>query len=698
MDTRDDRITALIDAVQRFAGAGDRDPGVAGADSLTELARAVNGAAAALEPQRREAPPSEALTARAEASPVLDDLFRVSLEQAADAVFWMNGDGGFDYVNAQACASLGYTAEELLGLKLWDIDPGMSPKRFVLHWRSYGAPGAAIRRFESVHRRKDGTTFPIEVSSRHLYIGGAEFHVAFTRDISDRKRADEALRLTQFCIDKAAIAIFRLDRAGRIVSANDQACWNLGYSRDELLRMSVFDISVRSPAGWETFLAELRARGSMTFETSHLRKGGEPFPVEVTVNHIDADGTPYLFSFVRDITAEREAELERKALEAQLAHAQRMESIGRLAGGIAHDFNNMLAVILGYTELLKRSLPEGDASRDDLAEIEHAATRSRDITRQLLAFSRKQVVTPRPIVLAETLESTERTLARLVGDEVQLIVEHEPPPTPDPWFVEIDPAQVDQILVNLVVNARDAMPDGGRITVRLSHVELDEVSCVGHLERRPGRFVCLEVADTGHGMTEDVQRHAFEPFFTTKAVGEGTGLGLATIYGIVKQNGGFITVDSAPGEGATFRTYLPRVEVDARDGHRADAGPLRGDETILLVEDDASVRQLTERMLRQLGYDVRTAGTPDEALTRASSGERVDLVLSDVAMPGMSGAELRARLRRRRPDVPTLLMSAHATAAIVRDVEQDGRVGILQKPFSLVELSRAVRHALGARP
>ena len=621
------------------------------------------------------------------------NLFRLTLERAADPVYWLNASGGFDYVNEQACRGLGYTREELLALHLWDIDPGMSEDVYPAHWQGYSEPGRGVRRFERVHRRKDGSTFPVEIASRHMVVGDREFHVSFATDVTERKRATEVLRLTQFCIDTASISIFSLDRDGAILTANEQACTGLGYAHEELLRLTVFDIANRSRESWPEFLATLRQRGTLTFAAVHRRKDGSTYPVEATVNFIDANGVELLFAFVRDVTVEQEAAIERDLLQAQLVQAQKMESIGRLAGGIAHDFNNMLAVILGYTELLQHQLAPGDPIRDDIAQIETAAAHSRDITRQLLAFSRKQIVMPRPLDLNALVDSLQRTLARLIGERIVLRLE----PGEDLWRVEIDPSQVDQILVNLVVNARDAMPEGGQLTLETTNVHLDEDYCRHHGESRPGDFVRVQVSDNGHGMDSSVLAHVFEPFFTTKGVGEGTGLGLATVYGIVKQNNGFISVYSEPGSGTTFRIYLPRW---VSSGDAADAPeevrPVGGRGTVLLVEDEAMVRQMTEQMLTHLGYQVRAAVSPAAALAVCQDGsEPVDLLLTDVVLPGMNGPELRDRVRAIWPGTRVLFMSGYTSNVIVHHGVLDRGVHFIQKPFTLLDLSRAVERAMG---
>ncbi|PKN56934.1 MAG: hypothetical protein CVU56_13590 [Deltaproteobacteria bacterium HGW-Deltaproteobacteria-14] len=698
MDSNDARIAAATAAIRRIAGGGAADVrrDAVGAGAIDDLERAVGELTEVIAPAsaRRRRPP--ATPARPGVDPELElELFRTTIERAADGVFWLNADGGFDYVNEQACQMLGYSRAELMALRLWDIDPGMSPERYPTHWASYRSPGAATRRFEMAHRHKDGTVFPIEVSSRHIRVGDYEFHLAFTRDISDRKRANDALRLTQFCIDRASIAIFRIDRAGALVSVNDEACRSLGYTREELLQLSVFDVAPGRPrASWDGFLALARARGGVTFASTHRRKDGTTFPIELTVSFIDAAGVEYVFAFARETTLERKAQEERDLLQAQLIQAQKMESIGRLAGGIAHDFNNMLAVILGYTELLQRQLVPGDPIREDIAQIETAAAHSRDITRQLLAFSRKQIAVPRPMDLNALVGSLQRTLARLIGERITLRLE----PGDDLWTVEIDPSQVDQILVNLVVNARDAMPDGGQLTLETGNVHIDEDYCRHHAESRPGDYVRVQVSDDGHGMDQTVLAHVFEPFFTTKGVGEGTGLGLATVYGIVKQNNGFINVYSEPGRGTTFRIYLPRwVSGGEVEGAPEEVRPVRGDATILLVEDEALVRQMTWQMLTQLGYQVQAVASPAEALAVCEAGaEPMDLLLTDVVLPAMNGPELRDRVGAHWPGTRALFMSGYTSNVIVHHGVLDRGVHFIQKPFTLLDLSRAVQRALGS--
>jgi len=415
---------------------------------------------------------------------------------------------------------------------------------------------------------------------------------------------------------------------------------------------------------------------------------------EVRVGELVHGGELGLLARTFDRMAEKIA-LREKALqetERSLLHAQKMETVGRLAGGVAHDFNNMLAVILGEVTLAREDLPAGHPVHASIDEIEKAAIRSRDVTRQLLGFSRKQVISPRPLDLNAAITSTRPALARLIGEDVVLRLVLEP----DLWDVRLDPGQLDQILVNLAVNARDAMPDGGCLVVETRNVVLDEAAAADHPDARAGPFVRLAVEDGGAGMGADVLAHLFEPFFTTKETGKGTGLGLATVYGIVSQNGGFIRVRSAPGRGTRFEIFVPRLEekgAPAAAPPEPTPPPARG--TVLLVEDDDMVRGVAHRMLEKLGYDVVMARTPDEALAAAASGTPIDLLLTDVIMPGMKGPELRDRLAALRPGLRTLFMSGYGTDVV-------GQRGVLReddhflhKPFDLDELARQVRRAIG---
>jgi PAS domain S-box-containing protein len=408
----------------------------------------------------------------------------------------------------------------------------------------------------------------------------------------------------------------------------------------------------------------------------------------------DAHGRPLrMLGTHTDITKRKEAEEERSRLSAQLLHAQKMESVGRLAGGVAHDFNNMLLVILGCAELVKKR-HAGDAKLlRSMGDIEHAAMRARDVTRQLLAFSRKQVAMPRLLNLSEFLMETRRTLGRLLGEDVDLRFDL----AADLWPVRIDPSQLDQVLMNLAVNARDAMPSGGRLTIETANSRVDESFCREHVGFQAGDYVRLAVSDTGTGMDAETLAHVFEPFFTTKALGKGTGLGLATVHGIVTQNGGVATVSSEPGIGTTFVIHLPRAHgTSAASATEAPAvSAPRTSGTILLVEDDDAVRTAVGGMLDALGYSVLAVASWREAVAAAAQqSTRLDLLLTDVVMPEVSGRELCLRLRALRPRLPVLYMSGYTADVIAQHAVLKEGMNFIQKPFGTDDLARALRAAL----
>lgn len=434
-------------------------------------------------------------------------------------------------------------------------------------------------------------------------------------------------------------------------------------------------------------------KGGGVGELVAKRPDGSLFPVEFSASLVkdEAGTTAYLMGSFVDITERKRAEEEKAKLESQLLQAQKMESVGRLAGGVAHDFNNMLSVILGYAALMKSKLPAGDPLMNNVLEIEQAGLRSRDITRQLLAFSRKQIIAPRPVNVNNLLTATQTTIARLIGEDIDLHFF----PEKDLGTIKIDPSQVDQIIMNLAVNARDAMPGGGTLTLETENVHLDEAYCRQHLGSAPGQYVLLVVSDNGAGMDRDTLSHVFEPFFTTKEIGKGTGLGLATVYGIVKQNGGFINIDSGPGRGTMFKIYFPRIMEEEQIEKTVEAPISSGTGTILLVEDDAMVRGVTAALLEEIGYTVLIAKTPLEALSICEKKDTaIDLLLTDVVMPEMKGPELRHRINDIRPGIKVLFMSGYTANVIVHHGVLEEGVRFIHKPFSMQDLAGKVRDAI----
>ena len=473
----------------------------------------------------------------------------------------------------------------------------------------------------------------------------------------------------------------------RIMAVNEAAITRYGYSESEFLALTIRDIrSVEEQARLEQELARRTDEGAVRTGVRHRAKDGRLFEVDLVARPLEFAGRRARLVLARDVTAQRH-------LEHQLRQSQKMEAVGQLAGGIAHDFNNLLTAILGSTQLLLHATPPGDARREDVEEIRNAGLRAAELTRQLLAFSRRQVLAPKVLELNAVVANMDKMLRRLIGDDVELATALHA----EAGAVNADPGQLEQVLLNLVVNARDAMPGGGRVLIETTRMTLrDEL-----VERRhrlpPGDYVCLAVADSGLGMDEATQAHLFEPFFTTKEVGKGTGLGLATVYGIVKQSGGYIWVYSEPGRGTTVKVYLPRVRGAAEPPLPApELPPLRGGkETVLLVEDAAPVRTLARRSLEACGYQVIDAADGPKALELSArhSGE-IAVLVTDVVMPGMSGRELAERLAPTRPAMKVLYTSGYTDDAMVRQGVLNAGVAFLQKPFVPDTLARKVRDVL----
>src|SRR2546427_2286292 len=423
-------------------------------------------------------------------------------------------------------------------------------------------------------------------------------------------------------------------------------------------------------------------------EATWKRKDGLLLTVQLSVRAVRnvASEVAYYETIVRDVT-------EQRRLQAQLMQAQKMEAVGRLAGGVAHDFNNLLTVIISYSDLLLEDLGRDDPKREDVAAVRKAAEGAAALTHQLLAFSRQQVLQPKVLDVNATVASTEKLLRRLIGEDIQLVAKL----GSGLGSVKADPGQIEQVIMNLAVNARDAMPAGGQLTIETANVEMDEAYVRGHPLAQPGRYVMLAVSDTGTGMDEQTKAHIFEPFFTTRELGKGTGLGLATVYGIVKQSGGFIWLYSEPGHGTTFKIYLPRVDgaADALGPPVGTAEVPRGTETVLIVEDEEAVRALAKTALMRKGYRVLEAANGGEALLRCESERApIHLLVTDVVMPGLGGADLARRLAPLRPDMRVLFISGYTDRAAARHGTMQPGAAYLEKPFSLDALARKVREVL----
>ena len=566
------------------------------------------------------------------------------------------------------------------------------PARFCIPWQAAEAGDVDFRGARDLY--VDAALFPIVDAQGELT------HVVCQWvDVTQQKQAETALRESEerfrMLVDSAPEGIF-VQADGRFLFVNPATVSMLGAARPEDLigRDIAAFIAPEYQAAVRDRIRQQRETGELAppMEQEYLRFDGARIPVETTAVPVRYAGRDAHLVFIRDVAERRRIEQEKQNLQEQLVHAQKMDSIGRLAGGVAHDFNNMLGVILGHAEMaLERTAPGGPCF-GNLQEIRKAARRSADLTRQLLAFARKQTIAPRDLDLNETVAGMLDMLRRLIGENVDLVWR----PAAETLSVRMDPSQIDQILANLCVNARDAIGDKGHVAIETdlaSFTDADGAAQAGHL---PGDFAVLAVRDDGCGMDADVLSRLFEPFFTTKEIGKGTGLGLATVYGIVKQNDGFIDVVSRPGQGSTFKIYLPRqMDAAASPPQTAPAPAPAGHETILLVEDEATLLKMTRMMLEQLGYRVLPASTPAEALRLAEAHpDGIHLLMTDVVMPGANGQEVARQILDCQPRLKRLFMSGYTSDVIARHGVLDPGVHFIGKPFSAKQLAAKVREAM----
>jgi PAS domain S-box-containing protein len=535
------------------------------------------------------------------------------------------------------------------------------------------------------------------ISTAFLQISGTERVLVCAQDITERKQAEKALQESEekfrlaFHTSPDSINLNRLED-GVYIDINDGFTKVMGYMRQDVLGKSSIELNVwANLEDRQRLVAGLKKQGVVeNLEAEFKDKNGQIKTGLMSARILKIKNEPVILSITRDITDRKKIRKEKEKLQAQLTQAQKMESVGRLAGGVAHDFNNMLGVILGHLEFALEKAQQDHDLHADLKEIQTAANRSADLTKQLLAFARKQTISPRRLDLNDTVKNSQNMLRRLIGEDIDLVWK----PATHLWPVKMDPTQIDQILTNLCVNARDAINGVGQLTIETGRKTFDYVYCSENPGFMPGDFVMLAVSDNGCGMDKEILKNLFEPFFTTKEVGKGTGLGLATTYGIVKQNNGFINVYSEPGQGSTFRIYLPR---HIAENKTAMAVPVRktaagGTETVLLVEDEPAILRMTRMMLERQGYTVISAATPKQALELAKNQSGpIDLLMSDVVMPEMNGRDLAAKITSLYPDIRLLFMSGYTANVIAHQGILDKGVAFIQKPFSMAELSEKVR-------
>ncbi len=628
-------------------------------------------------------------------------LLAAIVDSSEDAIIGKNLDGIIVSWNRAAETIFGYTAGEIIGKPKTVLFPQhlLSEETAIL--RRIRA-GERTEHFETVRVHKDGTLIDVSVhispirDATGLVIGAS----TIIRDITSQKRMERQLQRAEAerqateatmnaILDNAPVSIFTKDREGRYTFINRRAEELLPAPREQMLGHTNFDFYPQEEA------AKFHADDMQVVQTgiTILREGDYSLPdglhTFITVKFAlwDSDQTIYaLCGIITDIT-------ERKQLQAQLYQSQKMEGIGRLAGGIAHDFNNLLTAIMGYTELAAMDLEPDSAILPHLDIVQQTAQRAAALTRQLLAFARKQILQPEVFSLNDLILDADKLLRRVIGADVELVTL----PAADLRYVKADPNQLTQVLVNLAVNARDAMPHGGKLNIETHNVTLDAHYARQHAEVQPGDYVMMVVGDTGTGMTEEVKARLFEPFFTTKEPGKGTGLGLATCYGIVKQNDGHIWVYSEPGHGTIFKVYLPVVNEPPSVLHKPDTAPAipTGTETILLAEDDSVVRSLATQILEDHGYRVLVASNGSEALRLAAeTTEEIHLLITDVVMPHLGGRELSRRLLTLRPGLKILFVSGYTENSIVHHGILDAGIAFLQKPYMPAILARKVRELL----
>ncbi len=625
--------------------------------------------------------------------------YRKIMEDMQESYYEVDLTGNLTFFNTALCRLLGYSREELLGMNNREYtDPETAKKLYAFFNRVYrsGTPSTGV---DWVITRKDGTRRTIEASvSLRRNVSGEPvgFH-GVIRDVTDEKRTEQALRESEekyrLIFNNVPLGIFHYDQAGVIVSCNTKFVDIIGSSREQLIGLNMLKLPDKRLVA---LIRDSLEGKSVLYEGDyHTVTSGRVIPIRVRFTPLTSEAGVIQggIGIGEDITERRAAEVEQKKLQAQLIQSQKMESVGRLAGGVAHDFNNMLGVILGRAELLLAGMAPDDPHRGSVEAILRAGERSAALTRQLLAFARKQTIQPKVINLNDAIEEMLKMLRRLIGENIRLSWK----PGASLWSVKMDPVQVDQILANLCVNAKDAIRDGGEISIETENHRLDEKYCELHAGFVPGDYVMLTVSDTGCGMDRETADRIFEPFFTTKGVGQGTGLGLSTVYGIVKQNGGFINVYSEPGQGTTFRLYFPKYgESVAGDKVAAQTEiPMASGEKVLLVEDEEVLLEMTKTMLEELGYRVEAKQSPHEALVFLRENPcDANLLLTDVVMPKMSGKELADEVIKQCEEMKILFMSGYTSNAIAHQGVLDKDVAFIQKPFSIRELAQKLREVL----
>ncbi len=618
----------------------------------------------------------------------------------ADVLLVVGTNGVIELANPAATRVLGFDASEFAKLAFLEQ---VHPDDRARVERAFHEETERSE-FECGFRAKDGSYRDIAWKLQTHPRAGACYLIGV--DSGTHARIAQELRDSELTVralfENAAQGIISVDARGRIRNVNPMAEQLFGYEHDELLGQN---LDILLPASLRS--THTRHRGNYfesprtrpmgrDLELAGRRKDGVEFPIEISLSHIESNEGPIAVAFINDITERKSAHSEKEKLERRLEHATKMEAVGRFAGGIAHDFNNLLTALSGFSEIVLDELPKDHPLHEGARETYKTCQRSASLVRRLLAVSRRQMLQPQVLDLNAKLGEIEQMLRGLLGEDIELRVKR----SRELGFVRADESQMEQVILNLVVNARDAMPKGGRLTLQTSNMDIDDAFVEHHVGIRRGPHVLLTVSDTGEGMDDETIEHIFEPFYTTKERGKGTGLGLATVYGIVQQSNGSVWVYSEPGQGTTFKVYLPQVD---RSGHQADDDSAsedenKGSETVLVVEDENTVRLVSVSHLQKAGYNVLEARDGVEALRIAAEYEgSIDLVLTDVVMPRMNGPDMLRRLTEQFPGIKSVFMSGHIDNAIVHHGVIEEGLAFIEKPFTRAQMAQRIRAVLDDR-
>lgn len=632
-----------------------------------------------------------------------EERYRSILENIEDGYFEVDLAGNLTFFNESICRMLGYSKDELMGMNDRQYTDEENAKKLYQAFNKVFRTGEPAKAFDWEVIRKDGSRRTGEVSITLMKDekGQPIGFRGIARDVTERKKTEETIKAERekfrILSDHAPFGMVMIDREGKFQYINSKFKELFGYDLEDVpdgrtwFRKAYPDRDYRHHviATWIKDCSDSKVGE----KTPRIFKATCKDGTEKIINFITVRlATGEFLMACEDVTELKRAEEALRKSEEQIRQLQKMEAIGRLAGGVAHDFNNLLTIIKGYSQLSLLELKEPNPLKSNLEEILKATERASNLTRQLLAFSRRQILEPKVINLNHLIQDLHKMLNRVLGEDIELIYHL----SPDLGKVKIDPGQIEQVILNLAVNAREAMPSGGKLTIETSNVDFHETSLQTHHEIIPGPYVMLALSDNGMGMSSEIQEHIFEPFFTTKE--KGTGLGLSTVYGIVKQSGGYIYVYSELGRGTTFKIYLPRVE-EKEDSCLLKSEftlPIQGNETILVVEDEPALRELVVRILKDRGYQVFSASNGEEALriSREHPEKKIDLLLTDVVMPSMSGKQLSDRLKEVIPHLKTLFISGYTNNAIVHHGVLIEGVEFLQKPFNPDTIARKVREVL----